>query len=133
MFAENRTTGVVVSVFLNKIPQQAEMQECRRYLQGKAEDKLFKKKDIKVSESGLMVLLEYLVPEVEGHKIRQKAFSPACRRMISTLMSTSRKHCFNRGSKNCLPQSWTRFDSKRILLRPLLAELASFRWAGRKR
>ena len=73
LLADKPNTGYTASVMLEKVNQPIEPNGCRDFLAARAKaNSGFEKKDIRLSESGQMAILEYLVPDLKGHKIRQK-------------------------------------------------------------
>jgi len=70
--AANKNTGVIMSGFLAKAPNKGDAKDCRSYYWSKAQKSPFPKTDIKMSESGEMAIVEYLVKEYMGRELNQK-------------------------------------------------------------
>ena len=69
--AYNKTTGMVMSAFLEKAEGVGGSKECRDFYWKKAQKSPMKKDSIKLSEIGNTALVEYIVKEYEGKKIDQ--------------------------------------------------------------
>jgi tetratricopeptide (TPR) repeat protein len=70
--ATNTRSNIVLSVTLEKVNGQAEVEECRSSLQKRiAGDGPFKFTDARTREINGVPAVEYMVPEVEGVKIQQ--------------------------------------------------------------
>lgn len=71
--AGNESTGVVVSVFLEEADPNSKNQNCRENLVERLKaPATYSRKDSKLYEKGGFTFLEFLIPEVEGVKVRQK-------------------------------------------------------------
>ncbi len=70
--AANKKTGVIMSGFLEKAPQKGNAKDCRSYYWSRSQKSPFPKTDIKMSESGEIAIVEYLVKEYKGQKLNQK-------------------------------------------------------------
>ena len=74
LLASDDPSGLVLSVFLERVKVTATRDGCRDGLHGRARpDGPFKLTNIKYSESGDFALMEYIVPEVNGKPIQQKS------------------------------------------------------------
>jgi tetratricopeptide (TPR) repeat protein len=73
MMASNRTTGVIMSVFLEKAPRKGDSHEARKYYWGKTDKNTPKKDDIKLSDFGDLPIVEYAVKEFQGVRANQKS------------------------------------------------------------
>lgn len=70
--AANRTTGLIVSGYIEKAPKPGTAKDCREYYWGNMQKSPFKMEEIKMSEFGQMATVEYMVKEHEGIPINQK-------------------------------------------------------------
>ena len=73
VIGQNEKTGVVFSVTLERVSFPADAEECRKSLNRRAEGARAQPsyKDIRLSESGEMAVLEYVIEEIGGRKLRQ--------------------------------------------------------------
>jgi hypothetical protein len=75
LLATNSASGVVISTYLEKVKAPANMEGCKVSLQNRAKAHTpFKKLGVSIYDLEQMKVLEYLVPEIEGRRIRQKNF-----------------------------------------------------------
>lgn len=72
LMSTSRANLVFVSIYLEKVPVKGDAKACRDYYWTKAKQSPFQKEQIRLSESGPMALVEYLVPEAEDRKVNQK-------------------------------------------------------------
>lgn len=72
LFAVDRSTGVNMSVFLEKAAGKGGSHACRTYYWSRAKQSPMKKDDVKLSELGRMALVEYIVKEFSGVPVDQK-------------------------------------------------------------
>jgi tetratricopeptide (TPR) repeat protein len=70
--AVNRQTGIRMSGFLEKAPKEGNSEDCRAYYWEKAQKSPYIKTDIKMSQSGEMSIVEYVVKEYMGRQVNQK-------------------------------------------------------------
>jgi tetratricopeptide (TPR) repeat protein len=70
--AVNKTSGVILTAFLEKTNKKGDAKACREYYWNKAKKSPFKKEEIILRESGPMALVEYIVPEWLGIELMQK-------------------------------------------------------------
>lgn len=72
LMAENKTAGIILSAFLEKAPHPGDAKQCREYYWAKAQKSPMKKDDIKMSVSGSVALVEYMVKQYQGVQVNQK-------------------------------------------------------------
>lgn len=72
MRAENKTTGVVLSVFVERESNSRSSRACRAYYWEKDLKSPIKKTGIRLSESGQMSMVEWMVREFGGYRVNQK-------------------------------------------------------------
>lgn len=70
--AVNEGSGVVLSGYLEKAVKTGDAKACRDYYWSRAKQSPFKKEQIGMRESGLMAIVEYIVPDYLGKEVRQK-------------------------------------------------------------
>jgi tetratricopeptide (TPR) repeat protein len=70
--AQNKTTGVILSAFIEKAPKKGDYKTCREYYWNKLKQSPFQMEQINLYESGPMALVEYFIPEYLGVKVNQK-------------------------------------------------------------
>jgi hypothetical protein len=72
LMATNGKTGVSLSVTLERISGQANMEECRSSLQKRTTgDGSFKITDVRTRDVGGVPVVEFLIPEAQGVKLQQ--------------------------------------------------------------
>ncbi len=75
LLAENSTTGITLSADLEREKAPTDMAGCKASLEARAKAaKSLKSVGVSISEMSGMKVLEYLVPESEGRKVRQKNY-----------------------------------------------------------
>jgi len=75
MLATNSATGVVIATYLEKVNAPADLEGCKATLEKRAKaDTPSKKLGVSIYDLNQMKVLEYLVPELEGRRVRQKNF-----------------------------------------------------------
>ena len=72
LMAVNGATGVILSAFLEKAPGAGDAQACREHYWSRARQSPFRKEQIRLSETGPLAVVEYLVPDHLGMKVDQK-------------------------------------------------------------
>jgi tetratricopeptide (TPR) repeat protein len=73
LMAENQSTKVVLSVFLEKVSGQATSEDCKRNQQARlAQNGGFKKEKIVTRQSEGMEIVEYTIPEAGGAPVQQR-------------------------------------------------------------
>jgi len=71
--AENRTAGVVLSIFLEESPPTSRNRTCRQNLAvRKKQSAPYPRKDVRIWESEEITYLEYIIPEFQGAPLQQK-------------------------------------------------------------
>ena len=70
--AVNETSGLILSAFLEKAPARGDAKACRAYYWNRAKQSPFRKEQIRLSETGPLAIVEYLVPDHLGMKLDQK-------------------------------------------------------------
>ena len=70
--ASNKETGIMMSGFLEKAPQKGGSEECRTYYWTRAKASPYPKMNIKMSQSGDMAIVEYLVKKYMGREVNQQ-------------------------------------------------------------
>jgi len=74
LFAQNLATGVILSAYLEKVKTPADMAGCQASLEARAKASTSKKMGESIFDLNGMKVLEYLVPEFDGRRVRQKNF-----------------------------------------------------------
>lgn len=72
LMAENKTDGIILSAFLEKAPRAGDAKQCREYYWQMAQKSPLPKDDVKMSETGSIALVEYLVKQYHGVPVNQK-------------------------------------------------------------
>jgi tetratricopeptide (TPR) repeat protein len=70
--AENQSAGIILSAFLEKAAAAGGARQCRAYYWNDAQKSPMKKDDLKMSETGSVALVEYIVKEYRGIQVNQK-------------------------------------------------------------
>jgi tetratricopeptide (TPR) repeat protein len=70
--AVNRQNGMIMSGFLEKAPKKGGAEDCRAYYWARAQKSPVPKSNIKMSQSGEMKIVEYMVKEYMGEEVNQK-------------------------------------------------------------
>jgi tetratricopeptide (TPR) repeat protein len=70
--AANKSTGIIMSGFLEKASTKSKADDCRTIYWSRAQKSPFLKTDIKMSGSGDMAIVEYLVKTYMGQDVNQK-------------------------------------------------------------
>jgi tetratricopeptide (TPR) repeat protein len=70
--ARNEKTEIMMTGYLEKAAKKGNAQECRTFYWTKAQKSPFPKTDIKLSETGGMAIVEYMVTEFQGDHLDQK-------------------------------------------------------------
>ena len=103
LMATNNKSGVTLSVTLERVSGQANMEECRSSLQKRTTgDGSFKITDVRTRDVGGVPVVEFLIPEAQGVKLQRGTFSLAWPTRMSTLMSISQRCNFSPKMKPCL-------------------------------
>lgn len=73
LLAENETTKVVLSVFLEKAADPAKTESCQENQKQRLEQKVeYKREKVETRESAGMVIVEYTIPEFDGVPVLQR-------------------------------------------------------------
>ncbi len=72
LYATNKETGVLLSVFLEPAAMKGDAKIARDHYWNRGKNSPFKKEKIKLYESGSKALVEYVFPEHRGKQINQK-------------------------------------------------------------
>ena len=70
--AENPTTGIIVSVYLERTDRKGTSADCRNYFRMKTQKDPFKKTNISQYEFKNMTIETYQIPEYQGIPVQQK-------------------------------------------------------------
>jgi tetratricopeptide (TPR) repeat protein len=70
--AINKTSGVVLSAYLEKAGGAGDAKACRDYYWSRAKQSPFKKEQVSMRETGSLALVDYVVPEHLGEKLNQR-------------------------------------------------------------
>lgn len=70
--ASNKITGVIMSGFIEKAPKKGNVTDCRSYYWSRDEKSPFPKTDIRMSESGDISIVEFMIKEYKGIDVNQK-------------------------------------------------------------
>ena len=71
LLGKNPTTGMIISVFLEKAPFKGDSKQCRDYYWVRIKDDPLKE-DVKLTERGDIAIVEYMIKGYEGLTLNQK-------------------------------------------------------------
>ena len=72
VFGSNDSTGVIISVFLERADHEGDARVCRDFYRKKGRGKGLPQKDLRISERGEMALVEYTFGRVKGLDLNQR-------------------------------------------------------------